>query len=475
MITHRRLVASLLAAAGLISAVSAQPDLSDVSFVTRQLSGKTYYEVTAIMNGAPSSPYRVPIVLLYPLLPSERNGTAIVDYVNNTAMRFRAADTAGSEYEPTTPIARVLLGDEFIGEYGYTYVAIQWDRDILPIVNFNEGTAYAIPRERDQLSVVFDVALLLQQPPAVLPGAFAAVTNRLAFGYSASAFMLHGLLEHPVLRSAFSSAFDGVLLGSGGRLSTPSIEPHGAPSGWRGSQQGGTLKTIFLQGETEPQILDSASLRGQSADYRCYEIAGASHNPTSLIDLNRFIGLPGVSLTIRQNPLDTRPVYRAMMEHLRSWTRGTGTPPPSASLGNPFNTHNNIDFTPASLGVEHIDEIPRSSSDGNALGGIRLPSIVVPVGFHNGLETIAGMPYSFTTFGQMISGKFVPYSTTELNARYPTHAAYVQAVTTAADAALAAGWILASDRDAYVATAQACLVGTGIPLTYAQILECFRR
>ena len=86
---------------------------------------------------------------------------------------------------------------------------------------------------------------------------------------------------------------------------------------------------------------------------------------------------------------------------------------------------------------------------------------------------------AYSTFAwlssQMISGKFVPYSTTELNARYPTHAAYVQAVTTAADAALAAGWILASDRDAYVATAQACLVGTGVPLTYAQILECFRR
>jgi hypothetical protein len=83
------------------------------------------------------------------------------------------------------------------------------------------------------------------------------------------------------------------------------------------------------------------------------------------------------------------------------------------------------------------------------------------------------MPYSATTLGQMISGTFEVFSQQELSARYATHAAYVQAVTSAANAAHASGWILASDRDAYIATAQASAVGAGVALTNAQILACF--
>src|SRR5258708_2885919 len=60
MISNRYLVAFLVAVAGLISAASAQVNLTDVSLVTLQLSGKSYFEVTATMNGPPASPYSVP-------------------------------------------------------------------------------------------------------------------------------------------------------------------------------------------------------------------------------------------------------------------------------------------------------------------------------------------------------------------------------------------------------------------------------
>jgi hypothetical protein len=160
------------------------------------------------------------------------------------------------------------------------------------------------------------------------------------------------------------------------------------------------------------------------------------------------------------------------MEHLRSWTLGTGTPPPSVTLGAPFNTYNRVDFTPIWTGKEKILDVPRSS-DGNALGGIRLPHIVAPVGVHRGVETIAGMPYSATTVGQMLSGTFVPYDAGQLAALYPTHADYVAAITSAANTALANGWILAADRDAYVAMAEGSAIGTGVALTEADFLACF--
>jgi hypothetical protein len=281
-------------------------------------------------------------------------------------------------------------------------------------------------------------------------------------------------LEHPVLKTAFSTRFEGVMLGGIGRWAGPYPAPQGTPSGGGGGPPtGGSLKTLLVQTETDVQLFDGKAVRGQSANYRCYEIAGAAHNPTSLVPLSQYVGLPGVSASTRQNPLAIGPVVRCMMEHLRNWIEGNGTPPDSVTLGNPFNVANHVDFTPAIGGVEHIRDVPRAASTGAATGGIRLPPIVVPLGLHDGIETAAGMPYSATTLGQMISGVFVPFGTAVLAARYPPHGADVDADAAAADAALDAGWILAPDRDAYVATAQASAVGTGVALTPEQLLACF--
>lgn len=52
---------------------------------------------------------------------------------------------------------------------------------------------------------------------------------------------------------------------------------------------------------------------------------------------------------------------------------------------------------------------------------------------------------------------------------YPTHSDYVAA---AADAALAKGWILPEDRDAYVTQADSCPVGGSNELTREQLKAC---
>ncbi len=472
MSSLRRFAPVFLAIAAFASSVVAQASLAGVTSTTRQISGKAYYEVTATMNGPPSRPYVVPILLLYPVNPSENNDTAIVDLLNQTPMALRAADTGGAEYAPAVPMGRVLLGDDFIARFGYAYAAIQWDREMIPFINFHEGTSYSIPTGIDQLKIVFDVGLLLNQPPSCIPGTLNAST-RLAFGFSASTAPLQTALDHPVLRSAFSASFDGAMLAAPVRVNQPFVSLQGLPAGLGGSGGGSDVKTIVVMTETELQLLDGKAMRGQSSNYRSYEIAGAAHNPTNLVPLGPLTGLPGVSATVRQNPMAMGQVLRAMMNQLRTWTLGNGVPPPSVELGNPFNTHNRTDFSTAFAGVEKIMDVPRSAADGHALYGIRLPPIEAPIGLHTGTETIAGMPFSATTIGQRLSGTFDVYSGPVLAALYPDHDAYVQAVATAAFAAHAAGWILDYDRDAYIATAAASAVGTGVALTEAQILACF--
>ena len=65
-----------------------------MSSVTAPIGGKSYFEVTATLNGPPASPYLVPIQFLYPVNPSESNGIAIVAFINNTAMCQRTVKTS---------------------------------------------------------------------------------------------------------------------------------------------------------------------------------------------------------------------------------------------------------------------------------------------------------------------------------------------------------------------------------------------
>ncbi len=79
---------------------------------------------------------------------------------------------------------------------------------------------------------------------------------------------------------------------------------------------------------------------------------------------------------------------------------------------------------------------------GNALGGVRLPFSDVPVAVLSGEGPIG------------FSGLTVPFDQATLKALYPTADVYVQAVTTAAQAAVAKGFLLAADAQTLVEAAR---------------------
>ena len=54
----------------------------------------------------------------------------------------------------------------------------------------------------------------------------------------------------------------------------------------------------------------------------------------------------------------------------------------------------------------------------------------------------------------MLFGDTVPFDAATLAALYPTHQDYVDAVSEAADGAVAAGFLLRADADAFVAAAE---------------------
>ena len=79
-------------------------------------------------------------------------------------------------------------------------------------------------------------------------------------------------------------------------------------------------------------------------------------------------------------------------------------------------------------------------ADGNALGGVRLPQVEVPV------ATLSGEPGPAGGTICMLLGTTVPFTPARLAELYPSADAYRQAYESALDASIAAGFAVEADR-----------------------------
>ena len=108
--------------------------------------------------------------------------------------------------------------------------------------------------------------------------------------------------------------------------------------------------------------------------------------------------------------------------------------------------------------------VGRIDDDGNMVDGVRHPNLAAPVGTYTGWNLRRA---GFGEGGQCAgTGSFIPFAATEsaradsgdprasLEARYPDHAAYVQAVSEAADALVGERLLLAADADVIVELAR---------------------
>jgi hypothetical protein len=83
---------------------------------------------------------------------------------------------------------------------------------------------------------------------------------------------------------------------------------------------------------------------------------------------------------------------------------------------------------------------------GNALGGLRLPVVDVPVA-----------QYDATTCG--LYGQTITLDPATLRETYPTHEAYVEQMQQATDVAIANGYLLPADGEDLMARARASPIG----------------
>ena len=208
---------------------------------------------------------------------------------------------------------------------------------------------------------------------------------------------------------------------------------------------GGGTPVISLQTETDPigvaNGLDPAVWRPDADEvndrFRLWEVAGSSHNDRfgaeqALGLLTRDFGLPFAPRcdwkgTMGVNDFPMRFAWHAALQSLASWHE-SGVAPPSVPR------------------IERTTSGVARDNRGNAMGGLRLPRIDVPVAIYG--------PFSTGGLFCNLTGWQKPLTRKALQRLYPTRADYVSKVRAAVNEAIDAGVLLPQDGAALIASAK---------------------
>ncbi len=534
---HKKVAHSLVAF--VLFSLFAIPAWSAVTSVTCtktavQLGGKDYIKCSGSMNGTvPSNgnTYKAPVTMLYSKKASQFNGTAIISAKCYTMQETSYMDFDGHDMA-TVSCGAQIFPEKFIGGKGYTFVELDWNKYVLdaaadmgrPIAGYHKND---IQDPMDVHQILRDIKGLVTNPPSGLSDmTHANIVIATGFSGGNSIWNEYFLNQNP-------TAYDGFLQVASQPICTDMhFNTINDPlSSYPSCTQPITAaaaagKVISIASETDLQIFNGGFLRLEGPDfsnYRYYEVPG-SHVPKGLINLDDIF--PDIQPNFRQNVANSFKPVGAMCENLRLWIKNGTLPPPSiglkgapavlANTGIPcasflanfgivgdFCDHfgNSPDFPimggfdggldPVSELVELdmngnplVDAegnfVEARDDNGNALGGIRLPYVEVPLGEYNGLELGPNnqLPPELRPEWERILGwqaggfynRFADgFDVGSINNHYPTNKIYVNKVVAAAQALLNNRLITADDYVDYVVTAKNSAIGKQSTYTDAEL------
>jgi hypothetical protein len=240
-----------------------------------------------------------------------------------------------------------------------------------------------------------------------------------------------------------TEAFDGFLLHSRAFAALPLVAPgeHADLAGSLTGPEAVLLRddldapALTLQAEGDVTgLLRSVDARQPDTDrLRLWEVAGTSHADAFLLG-------PVAELLDCGGAINSAPfhlVAKAGLRALDTWVRAGAAPPVAPRLA--------VTDGPA-------PELGRDP-DGIALDGIRLPVVDVPV------DVLSGEPAAGASLLCLLMGSTRPLPPERIAERYPDRAAYEDEFRRAADATVAAGFVLDDDRQALLDEAQPERVG----------------
>ncbi len=444
----------------------------------------------APLNAAGQVDYSTKLVLMMPTDPSRGNGALLVD-VPNRGKAYANALYNSPRDEPFQS-GTFEQGTGFLQDNGFSIAEVYWELgqganlpsfiDAEGKRKYVEGAGFAMMRDAG----IFLAHAAKDSTGTANPLA-GMISRTLASGKSQTGRFLKGFLLNGFNMAGPQRVFDGmhVFVSGSGLLpimqtgTGPESSANGTPSFTNPDLPGvhdGLLTIgeitaqVVARGEVAPKMMlittstDYYSLRaslgrtgaeGQAdqtlpANVRMYDIAGSSHV---------LIPIKPPHCTMVQGVLDWTPVSRATFLRLDQWV-GSNLAPPATQLM----TLERASTTPATLRApaslpNAVMQVPKLDADGNALGGVRLPDLVAPLGTHGGQnspETRCSLMGSYIPFAkdaaQRTENNDLRPSVAE---RYKNRDDYVNRIRGAAFNLLESGFLLRDDAAVIVQAAAA--------------------
>ncbi len=399
-------------------------DLSEVGYQEAEY----FVSGTARSAAGETAEYTTRIIVTRPSSPGRFNGNVMLDWVNVTAQFENAVDTVEAhEYLLRTGWAYVHVSAQSAGICCTPLTPKVWDPVRYADLN-HPGDDFAN-------DIFSQVARAIDSPRGIDP--LAGLTRKrklIAAGQSQSASRLSDYVRkaQPAAR-----IIDGFLIHGGG--SREFARPPSVP-------------VLHLMSDAEASTEPASRTR----NYRLWEIAGASHSDFWIgyhqeVGMGpRFLGGPkqpasadedmhAVAGNYGEQPHPLHPAcilaggafpmryaVSSALHHLDRWIRRGLAPP----RGPRFQMDG--------------ENLARDAND-NALGGIRLPPIEVPVATYESDRCALG-------------GFTVPFTTAQLLVLYPTHADYYARMRARTISSVRAGFLLPEDAEDLLARACAARV-----------------
>jgi hypothetical protein len=385
-----------------------------------------------------AAPYKTRLVVQRPLDPKKFNGTVVVDWTNVSA-GFDIFVPMSSIYEG---FAYVAVSAQRYGVHGFKTNPsglLQWD-----------------PERYGSLSILGDSLsydIFSQAARLVSPGRKAATIDPLgglkvrkviAIGVSQSGARLMSYINAVQPREKIFDALMPIVCGGTTAYfedDPPNAPPTGTPEDrlrYIAARVREDLSVPVMAVNSETEALSHYPVRQpDTARFVYWEVAGASHSGGGGMEalrakLERDSPKPRTSPgsgPSAAHPSDVawKPTVDAALLHVQNWINRGKAPPPQRLM--------EIAGSPPAI---HRDP------NGNAIGGVRLPELEVPIAHYEG----------FSATGS-ISGQTYPFPQEQINRLYPTHEIYVKKVRAAALAAEHAQVILPHRVEEYVEAAEA--------------------
>ena len=405
------------------------PDLAELA--ESGYTEQEFFFSGTVLTQTGLQPYETRMIVRRPTDRKRFNGTVVVEWLNVTA---------GADFDVDWALTRRQIARD-----GYAYVGVTaqpvgvcwlrtWDAVRYGALIHPALPPGPCPASNQTETLSYDIfsqaGKAIRDNPLVLDGLAAA--RLLAVGASQSA---RRLLNYVNAHHVRAQIYDGFLL-------------HVIGGGGGGLVADERTKVLILNSENE--VLGYYPYRPlQPANVRYWEVAGAGHAPewAYLDEQLRHCGI--ITPYSCEYPASDRsipmyPVGDAALDALNRWM-SNNTPPADSPL---------VTVIPGTPNTIDRDQY------GNALGGIRLPQIEVPIGRFIGANAPTSSLLCRTSGGfDLFDGELAGTTPNDrwdeptIDQLYRNHGSYVSAFVQAVDGLVRAGFML--EADARIARTQA--------------------